>query len=403
MAVKIVSDAHIPFVREMFSDCGELDLIPGHRIDADAVRDADALLVRSVTRIDAALLRGSSIQFVGSATAGTDHVDLAFLKRSGVVFASAPGGNADSVVEYVLAALVSVSVRRRLPILDATIGIVGCGQVGGRLARRAEGLGLNVLRNDPPLERDAEARNESHPFIGLEELVHRSDIVSLHVPLYHNGPDKTVGLIGRTELDALVAKICLLNASRGGVVDEAEYLRRATGERPRALVLDVWEGEPLPDLRLQRLADVATPHIAGYSRDAKYRSTRMVAEALFSHFGLKGGMPIAADAMNSMTLDVPSADPAGDRVAYLHEVIGQMYPIMDDHARMAAISDAPDEARASAFRRLRADYPPRYGFDRYVLDDSRLTQADRARLTAGLGIRIAATGQDRARPTAFIG
>jgi erythronate-4-phosphate dehydrogenase len=386
MSMKIVSDAHIPFVRELFAEIGDLVLIPGHEIDRDSVIDADALLIRTVTKIDATLLRGSSLRFLGSATAGTDHVDMQLLNDLGIHFANAPGGNADSVVEYVTTALVSLLDRHGLDPVDLTLGVVGCGQVGGRLVRRAGALGMRVLANDPPLEREAEREKRQHAFVGLDRILHECDVVSLHVPLTREGEDRTWRLMGKRELDLLAGRFCLFNTSRGGVVHEEALLSRTVEELPENLVLDVWEHEPLPDPGVQRLATLATPHIAGYSRDAKYRSTRMIARALADYFNLADVESTDCDPFGSFQLRVPDSDPRKDAVSYMTELVGQMYPLAEDHERMRALPEAPQEARAEAFRRLRSDYPARYGFDRYHLRDERVDPALANRLSAGLGI-----------------
>ncbi len=386
--LKIVSDADIPFVEEMFSEWADLDLIPGHEIGPQTIKSADALLVRSITRIDAELLAGSAVQFVGSATAGLDHIDLDFLNREGIHVADARGGNAESVVEYVLAAVFHLSAAMGKPVIGSTLGIVGCGQVGGRLMKRARSLGCSVLANDPPLERQADARGKIHSFVSLEHLLSESDIVTLHVPLTREGLDSTVELISAEEIARMRSGAWLVNTSRGGVIDEQTLSEARRNEHLGAVVLDVWQGEPVPDPRVLGITDVATPHIAGYSRDAKRTSTRMIAEAFTEFFDLPQPHSSTTDASEGFPLTLPEVDFQDEPDMYVHDLIQQMYAIMEDHQRMLQIPLSPIEMRTDAFRRLRCTYPPRRAFRHFTLQDARLSRGLKERLGAGLSITI---------------
>lgn len=388
MVLKIVSDANIPFVEEMFSACAHVDLIPGHEIGPQTIKNADALLVRSVTCIDADLLADSAVQFVGSATAGLDHIDLDFLNRTGIHVANAPGGNAESVVEYVLAAVFHLSAKMGKPVIGSTLGIVGCGQVGSRLLERARSLGFRVLANDPPLERQADACGKTHRFVSLDYLLVESDVVTLHVPLTKEGRDPTIGLISTEEIARMRPGAWLVNTSRGGVVEEQAMLKARRNESLGGVVLDVWQGEPVPDPLVLGIADVATPHIAGYSRDAKRASTRMIAEAFTEFFDLPQIRSLAPDVIENFPLARPEVDSQEDPDMYVHGLIQQMYAIMEDHHRMLRLPRSPIEVRADAFRRLRWTYPARRAFRHYTLQDDRLSRELMERLNAGLGIAI---------------
>jgi len=387
MALKIVSDAHIPFVEEMFSEWADLDLIPGHEIGPQSIKNADALLVRSVTRIDADLLMGSTVRFVGSATAGLDHVDLDFLNRTGMHVANAPGGNAGSVVEYVLAALFHVSTAMKKQVIGRTLGIVGCGHVGSRLMKRAQYLGLRILVNDPPLERESDERGIPHRFVSLDHLLALSDIVTVHVPLSKNGIDSTEGLISAEEIGRMRHGAWLVNTSRGGVVEEQAVLEARRNDKLGAVVLDVWQGEPVPDPNVLAVTDVATPHIAGYSQDAKRTSTLMIAGAFKEFFDLPQPS-FTTGAFENFPLSLPAVLPKEDLDAYVHDLIHQMYAIGDDHRRLLQIPLAPIEQRAEAFRRLRWEFPSRRAFQHYTLQDDRLPRDLTGRLGSGLGIAI---------------
>ncbi|HUU30573.1 MAG TPA: 4-phosphoerythronate dehydrogenase, partial [Phycisphaerae bacterium] len=241
--MKIVADADIPLLSDAFGPFGEVVALPAERITAEAVRDATALLVRSVTRVDGRLLEGSRVEFIATATIGFDHVDLGYLEARRIGFASAQGSNARSVAEYVLAALSILAERGRRDMTQKVLGIVGCGNVGGRLGRMAEAIGLRVLQNDPPL-----ARTTHDPrYVPIEALA-EADVVTFHVPLASEGPDATHHMIGARLLGRLKRGVAVINTSRGAVADSAA-LKAARGDgRVGALVLDVWEGEPTIDL-----------------------------------------------------------------------------------------------------------------------------------------------------------
>ena len=303
--MKIVADANIPLLADAFGPLGEVTALPADCITPEAVHGADALLVRSVTKVGAPLLEGSRIRFVATATIGVDHIDEAYLASKGIGFAYAPGSNARSVAEYVLAAMTVLGERGGYDFRRQTLGIVGCGNVGGRLARMAEGLGMRVLRNDPPLAR------ETHDprFVPIEAMA-EADVVTFHVPLSREGPDATYGMIGARLLGMLKPGVTVINTSRGGVGDPAALRQTCDSGRLGALVLDVWKGEPEIDVHLMARVSIATPHIAGYSYDGKVNGTRMILEALCRHFGVaRAWESRAADAAGRRT----GGRPAGGR------------------------------------------------------------------------------------------
>lgn len=335
--VKIVADPNIPFVREAFGSLGEVALVPGRKMTAADVRDADCLLVRSVTPVNAALLEGSRVRFVATATIGVDHVDRAYLDRRGIGFASAAGSNANSVAEYVVAALLELARRKNFQLRDKTIGVVGVGNVGSRVVRYTEALGMRVLENDPPRQR---AEGLKH-FVSLERVMAEADIITLHVPLTRSGPDATFHLLEPR-------RGILINTARGAVLDNRALL----AAKLDGLVLDVWEGEPnlLPGL-LEK-TDIGTPHIAGYSFDGKVNGTRMIYEAACKFFGLptQWRPVLPPPPVPQVQCDATGLD---DEEA-LWQIVRQVYDIAADDAALRA---APQE-----FDRLRAEYPVRREF-----------------------------------------
>ena len=220
--MKILVDENMPYARELFSRLGEVKAVAGRPVPVEALNDADALMVRSVTKVNEALLSGKAIKFVGTATAGTDHVDQAWLQQAGIGFSAAPGCNAIAVVEYVFSALLMLAERDGFALADRTVGIVGVGNVGGRLQKRLEALGIKTLLCDPPRA----DRGDEGDFRSLDELVQDADILTFHTPLYKEGQYKTLHLADEALIRRLKPGTILINACRGPVVDNAALLQR---------------------------------------------------------------------------------------------------------------------------------------------------------------------------------
>jgi erythronate-4-phosphate dehydrogenase len=380
--MKIVADANIPFVRECLSSVGQVEVLSGRDITPSQVADADALLVRSITPVDEVLLRGSAVRFVGTATIGFDHVDVGCLERNHIGFASAPGSNANSAAEYILAALLEIGRGHRLRLEGASIGVIGVGNVGSRVARKCEALGLRVLRNDPPLQR----QTHDPQYVPLEAL-YDCDILTIHTPLTHTGMDKTYHLAGARFFAALKPGAVFLNASRGAVTDSEALKAAIRAGRLRAVVLDVWENEPDIDTELLGMIDLGTPHIAGYSYDGKVAGMIMIYQALCRHFGLSPQFE-AADFL-------PPAEVPRLRLAavglgeeeLLARAVEQVYPIRRDDENLRQISRQPVDQRGRFFDELRKHYPVRREFHNtsVALEGG---QESLARKLAGLGFQV---------------
>jgi len=363
----ILADENIPFAQEAFGTIGTIRMCAGHRMTPEIVRTADVLLVRSITRVDRNLLDGSNIRFVGSATIGTDHVDESYLAGQGIAFALAPGSNAESVVEYVLAGLISLAEREKSPLRGKTIGIVGCGNIGSMLAKRLPELGLRVLHNDPPLAEIAEMEGRPHPYVSLEEVLSESDIVTIHVPLTREGPHATYHLFDEQVLYRMKPSVWLVNTSRGAVVSNPVLKKSIQDGNIAVAVLDVWEGEPSPDPELVRLVHLGTPHIAGYSYDGKVQGTIMLYQALTAFLGVPGGWDpeevLAAGPHDRLVLERPEAGlPEG---ALLRFLVKQMYDIETDDRTMRTMLDRPEDVHGAFFIQLRRTYPRRRAFTRH--------------------------------------
>lgn len=405
MPLRILADENIPLASDAFGTLGTVDTAPGRALGADDVRDVDVLLVRSVTRVDASLLDDSRVRFVGSATIGTDHVDRDYLRRTGIAFAHAPASNADSVADYVVSALLYLATGKRSSLNGLCLGIVGVGNIGARIARRAPFLGVDVLLNDPPRQVQEQDRPDAPDFVPLSVVLDRADVVTLHVPLTTSGPHPTRHLIDADALARMKPGAWLINTARGPVVDNAA-LRDALAADPRGAgqpgadrggptslggtVLDVWEDEPTPDVDLLRRVDVATPHVAGYAFDGKVRGTRMLYDALCDHLDApRTWSPDAALAPASPgALRCTPPDPRLPRDAYLHALASQVYDVADDDARLRPIADCAPDDRGAFFSRLRKTYPTRREMQTHAVPASAVPEAHREAVAGGLGIAL---------------
>jgi erythronate-4-phosphate dehydrogenase len=357
----IIADVKTAFAREAFARLGEVRYLRTPEITAAAIRDAEMVIIRSETKIGSDLLEGTAVRFVGTATIGTDHVDLEYLRTKGIGFASAPGSNANSVAEYIVAALLEYAHRRSSTLAGKTIGIVGVGNVGSKVARNAEALGMRVLLNDPPLA------NVTHDpkFLPLDALM-EADVVSLHVPLTKNGPWPTHHLFDGRRIAKMKNQSILINTARGAVVETASLKAALLDGHLEGAILDVWENEPDINTELLNQANIGTPHIAGFSLDGKINAGRMLFDAACRHFGV--------DAAWKEIQNIPL--PRNERLGVpdnmlleesLRQTILQCYDILEDDSNLRAILLQPPGERPKTFRALRADYRVRHEFFGYTV------------------------------------
>ena len=270
--MKFVVDGDIPFIRGVLEPWAEVCYLPGEAIDRAAVREADALVIRTRTRCNEQLLSGSRVRLIATATIGFDHIDTAFCAASGIAWTTAVGCNARGVLQWVAAALVWLARREGWKPSERTLGVVGVGHVGSLVAEYAAAWGFRVLCCDPPRE-----AREHLGFLPLDEVVRHSDLLTFHTPL----DDTTRHLVDARLLRLMPPGAVLINASRGEVVDTGALLASGC-----PCILDVWEHEPHPDPALLERALLATPHVAGYSRQGKANATAMSVAALARRFGL---------------------------------------------------------------------------------------------------------------------
>ena len=330
---RIIIDNRVPMAGKLLAPVADVLELPAAEITREAVADADALIIRTRTRCNADLLAGSRVQFIGTATIGTDHIDLQWCAAQGIAVASAPGSNAPAVAQWVLATIGNYLKEKGIKPSDCRLGIVGVGHVGGIVGRWAEANGMGVLRNDPPR---AEAEG-SEGFVGLDELLGQSDIVTLHTPLTRSGKHPTHHLIGAAQLRLADRCRLLLNAARGGIIDEAALLKCGFGGD---LAIDCWETEPVPNPELLSRAYVATPHIAGYSLEGKLRASAMIVGRIITHFGFGIATP-------ECVFNTPEAPPLS--------AIMDSYNPLDDTRELRLHPDRFEQLRNSY--RLRPELP----------------------------------------------
>ena len=355
--MKIVADENIPFVREAFGTLGALSILTGRAMDRSAVADADVLLVRSVTKVNADLLEGASVRFVGAATIGTEHIDQDYLSHEGVTFTSAAGSNANSVAEYVTAALLVMSRRLAMPLVGQSLGVIGVGNVGSKVVRNARALGMTVLPNDPPLD-DVCARND---LVSLEDAL-TADFVTLHVPLERAGRHPTYHMADVDFLARMSTWAVLINSSRGAVVDTPALKDALESGHLAAAVMDVWEDEPAIDAQMLRRTAIGTPHIAGYSTDGKVAGTVILYRALCGFLGVEPkwspDVLMPPSQTTHLTLD---ATGRSDEDVIREAVLG-VYDILSDDARLRTSLDLDPVQRPAHFDHLRKTYPVRREF-----------------------------------------
>ncbi len=303
--MKIAVDPNIPFITKPLVETLGAEVT--HDLTPEGVRDADAIITRTRTKCDESLLGGSHVGFVGTATIGTDHIDLDYCRSAGITVANAPGCNAPAVAQWVLAA-----VRETGGYEGRTLGVIGAGNVGSILIRWARALGMDVLVNDPPLSLTAPDR---YAYCSLDEIADKADIVTVHTPLVREGRYPTYHLVGDDFINSLNRSPLVLNAARGPVADTAALLRGLDSGKISAVGIDCWEGEPEINRSLLEKALLATPHIAGYSREGKIRATQMVLDALSQYLGLDKPLMADADAIRPVPETVAPSDITYDILA----------------------------------------------------------------------------------------
>lgn len=354
--INMVAGENIPYVKEAFTHLGNLTFLPGRSITSTDLKDTNALLIRSITRVDKALLHETPVEFVGSASAGTDHIDADYLKARNIGFASAAGSNANSVAEYVMAALLFLGKRHNFSLQGKTIGIVGVGHIGKLVKSKAEALGMRPVLNDPPL---AETGQIDHR--PLEETL-GCDIVTLHTPFTTGGSYPTYHLLNDHTLKWIKPSAIFINAARGEVVETHALLDAIRHQRIGPTIIDVWEDEPGINWDLFQAVTLGTPHIAGHSLDGKANGTFMIYAALCKHLDV---VPTWNPAQSLPPPMVPSIQIDLDQKSdeeIVGEVVKKMYDLEADYRRMGELLTTSPNERPRLFDGLRKNYPVRREF-----------------------------------------
>ncbi|HMN48354.1 MAG TPA: 4-phosphoerythronate dehydrogenase [Ignavibacteriaceae bacterium] len=357
--LNIIVDENIVFAKEAFALFGNVTLLSGREINNSILKDADILIVRSITKVDKELLKNTPVKFVGTATIGTDHIDLEYLKKNKIAFADAKGCNAYSVAEYLVVSLLNLSVRFNFTLKEKSIGIVGVGNVGSKVAKFADALGMKVLLNDPPLQR----AGNNNSFVSLDEILN-ADIITLHVPLNLSGIDRTYHLFDKKKLMELKDGTILINTSRGAVIKNQELLEIIDTKKLK-VVLDVWENEPDINIDLLNKVIIGTPHIAGYSLEGKINGTKMIFDALADYLNLNISFNFTKEAPKNSLLSFEKSETIEKD---LDQIVSKIYPIQRDDKLLRKMLNMSREERIKYFDLLRKDYPIRREFNNYRIE-----------------------------------
>ncbi len=356
--MNIIAGENIPYLKEAFGSLGNLHILPGRAMTSSDLIDTNILLIRSITTVNQHLLQDSLVEFVGSASAGIDHLDTNYLKSRNIPYVSAAGSNANSVAEYVIAALLHLATRDNFSLAGKTIGIVGVGNIGKLVKQKTQALGMRPVLHDPPLAERGQIDHRS-----LEETL-GCDVVTLHTPLTSKGPYPTYHLLNQKTFEYLKPTAIFINAARGEVVDTQALLSAIQHNRIGSTVLDVWESEPHINWNLFQAVTLGTPHIAGHSLDGKANGTFMIYSALCQHLNREPtwnpSQSLPEPAVPFIQIDNKECSVQ----EHIQGIVSKIYDIEADHRRMKDLLDVPLEKRPAAFDELRKHYPVRREFPR---------------------------------------
>lgn len=355
--MKIVADKNIPYLKGVAEKYGDVVYLSGNEFTKDSIKDADTLIVRTVTYFGKEILEGSNVKLICSATIGYDHIDTQYCENKGIIWKNAPGCNSGSVKQYIVSVLITLARKKGFDLKDKTIGIVGVGNVGKKVAAACQYLGMRVLLNDPPRQQ-AEENNE---FVGIETIKKEADIITFHTPLIKEGKYKTFHLADNSFFSSLEKKPIVINSARGGIIDTPAIKKALSNGLISGAAIDCWENEPDIDMEYLNIVDIATPHIAGYSADGKANATRMSLESIARFWN-----------MTEKPIEEVAAPDIEDNVINMNgsiaDVIIKTYNPMEDHDRFI---DNP-----SQFSILRGKYPVRREYNAYTITNVEKTDAN---------------------------
>ena len=370
----IVADLNIPFLQGALASHANIQYLPASKINRKALVNADALIIRTRTQCNASLLGGTAVKFIATATIGHDHIDQVFCKQAGVSWSNAPGCNASSVMQYMACALASIALHDKKKFNELCLGVIGAGNVGKKVINLAHVLDMKVLVNDPPRERH-EGREA---YTELPTLLEEADIVSMHMPLNHEGPDKSFHMANDVFFDMMKTGAWFINTARGEVTQTRALKNALRSGKLRGAVIDVWENEPLIDKELLRLAYIATPHIAGYSLDGKANGTAMSVQAVsrFFKLGIDNWFPKKIPAPQNPVIHLKNHNKTKEE--NIHQLFTHTYDIHADSRRL--------KSEVENFEAFRDNYPPRREFPAFNVEVLELPN-DLASILANLHFR----------------
>jgi len=353
--MKIIIDDKIPYIQGAFEGVAEVVYLPGSKTTPEIAKDADAIVTRTRTICNEKLLAGSSVKFIATATIGFDHIDTNYCDANNIHWTNAPGCNSKSVEQYIASTLMVLAERKGWTLKEKCIGVVGVGNVGSKVARICEILGMKVLLNDPPRERAKGADK----FVSLETIQHEADIITLHVPLETKGEDATFHLGNEQFLHALTRKPVMINSCRGEVIETKAVKTALQLGHISAFVCDCWENEPDIDFELLALTEIVTPHIAGYSKDGKAIGTQMSVQAISRYFklGLDDWKPSGIELPENHIIEIDGSELSEQKI--ISKAILHTYDIRND--------DRDFRNHTEQFELLRGDYPTRREFPAFTI------------------------------------
>lgn len=373
--MKILADAHIPYLRGVAEQLGSVEYLPGNQFNKGHIREKDVLIVRTVTRFGQEILEGSNVKLICSATIGYDHIDTAYCDAHHIAWRTAPGSNADSVEQYVTASLLYLAKKHQFHLSEKTIGIVGVGNVGRRVEAACRKIGMRILLNDPPREEEEKYGKNESVFVDIEKIKREADIITFHTPLTKLGKYQTYHLADESFFNEVGQTPFIINSSRGSVVDNQAIKKALKEKKISGAVIDCWENEPEIDRELLFLTEIATPHIAGYAADGKWMATKMSLENINDFFQL-GVYPIEfkqIPAPEDPIIDLAGISPEKQ----LSHAVWHTYNPLKDTAGLKSESEK--------FYYFRSNYPLRREYRAYSVVNADSSVAE---LLKKLGFRV---------------
>ncbi len=350
--MKIIADKNIPYLKGILEKYGDVEYLAGSEFTKQSVKEADTLIVRTVTYFGKEILEGSNVKLICSATIGYDHIDTKYCEEHGITWKNAPGCNSGSVMQYIISALIVLAKKQNFDLKNKTIGIVGVGNVGKKVAKACELLGMHILLNDPPRE---ETEDLTDNFVSLDIIKKEADIITFHTPLTKEGKHKTYHFADKNFFTSLSKKPVIINSARGGIIDPEAIKEAINKGQVSATIIDCWENEPDIDTQYLKIVDIATPHIAGYSADGKANATRMSLENLCDYWRLSKE-PIKQIKVS----DIIDSEINGSTTS-LEDIILKTYNPVNDCKNFVSSPES--------FSLLRGNYPLRREYEAYIVND----------------------------------